>query len=565
MTAIADRHLLFGSARAAERHHQPGPACGRLPGLDARQVQEPGRPPGSPRRPDRRQAALLEALAEVHLEAHAATWRRASPRFRPASRRGRAWRGIGDPDIERTLGHVGSGHGSTEDGDADRTATYAVGTATSDGQRFRVLRPHARGGLGAVFVALDVELNREVALKQILDHHADDPTSRQRFLIEAEITGGLEHPGIVPVYGLGTYGDGRPYYAMRFIRGDSLKEAIDRFHADGRSLRGEGRRRVARPPRDAGTPQAAAAVHRRLQRHRLRPQPRRAAPRHQAGQHHRRQARRDAGGRLGPGQGHRQGRAGRARSGRSCPRSASGSAETLPGSALGTPAYMSPEQARGDLDRLGPRSDVYSLGATLYCLLTGKPPLEGDDIGELLRKVQRGEFPPPRQLDPSIDQALEAVCLKAMALQPEDRYASCRMLAEDIERWMADEPVTAWVEPWTRTLLRWLTRHRTGVTGAAAAVAGRSGRAVGRARRADTSQRPVVQVAGSRNGRQRRPDPVQGCRARTVRSGCRGDQDLSHRRQRGLPAEGGEVQGAARRAPEVGLRLLRQARRPAWQ
>ena len=102
--------------------------------------------------------------------------------------------------------------------------------------------------------------------------------------------------------------------------------------------------------------------------------------------------------------------------------------------------------------------------------MTGKPPFEGDDIGEVLRKVQRGEFAPPRQLDPSIDKALEAVCLKAMALKPEDRYASCRALAEDVERWMADEPVSAWSEPWTRTLLRWLTRHRTGVTGAAAAL-----------------------------------------------------------------------------------------------
>ena len=91
-------------------------------------------------------------------------------------------------------------------------------------------------------MALDAELHREVALKQILDHHADDPTSRQRFLLEAEITGGLEHPGIVPVYGLGTYGDGRPYYAMRFIRGDSLKEAIDRFHADEALKNDPGRR-----------------------------------------------------------------------------------------------------------------------------------------------------------------------------------------------------------------------------------------------------------------------------------------------------------------------------------
>src|SRR5206468_7342000 len=120
----------------------------------------------------------------------------------------------------------------------DATATMSVGTSTSDGQRFRVLRPHAQGGLGAVFVALDGELHREVALKQILDHHADDPASRTRFLIEAEITGGLEHPGIVPVYGLGRYGDGRPYYAMRFIRGDSLKQAIAGFHA-AESLKGD--------------------------------------------------------------------------------------------------------------------------------------------------------------------------------------------------------------------------------------------------------------------------------------------------------------------------------------
>src|SRR4030095_1034706 len=92
---------------------------------------------------------------------------------------------------------------------------------------------------------LDAELHREVALKQILDHHADDATSRQRFLLEAEITGGLEHPGIVPVYGLGSYGDGRPYYAMRFIRGDSLKEAITRFHQADSETRDPGQRMLA--------------------------------------------------------------------------------------------------------------------------------------------------------------------------------------------------------------------------------------------------------------------------------------------------------------------------------
>jgi serine/threonine-protein kinase len=150
--------------------------------------------------------------------------------------------------------------------------------------------------------------------------------------------------------------------------------------------------------------------------------------------------------------------------------SSGGSSETMPGSALGTPAYMSPEQARGELNRLGPRSDVYSLGATLFCLLTGKPPVEGDDIGMILRAVQGGQYRRPSQHDPGLDKALEAVCLKAMAKEPEDRYPTPRALADDLDRWMADEPVSAWAEPWTRKLLRWLTRHRTGVTGAAAAV-----------------------------------------------------------------------------------------------
>ncbi len=128
------------------------------------------------------------------------------------------------------------------------------------------------------------------------------------------------------------------------------------------------------------------------------------------------------------------------------PNSAGGSSETLPGSALGTPAYMSPEQAAGDLDRLGPRSDVYSLGATLYCLLTGRPPFEGG-VGQVLDAVRSGRFTPPRALDRTIDQALEAICLKAMATVPDDRYASGRALADDIERWMADEPVSARREP----------------------------------------------------------------------------------------------------------------------
>ena len=312
-----------------------------------------------------------------------------------------------------------------------------------------------------MFVALDAELHREVALKQILEKHADDPVSRQRFVAEAEITGGLEHPGVVPVYGLGTYGGGRPYYAMRFIKGDSLKEAIEHFHADVSLKNDPGRRSLELRKllrRFLDVCNAIDYAHSRGVIHRdIKP------ANIILGKHGETLV-------VDWGLAKAVGRADPSVGEQTIAPSSSGSSETLPGSALGTPAYMSPEQACGDLDRLGPRSDVYSLGATLYCLLTGKPPFEGEDVGEILRKVQRGDFVPPRQLDPSLDKALEAVCLKAMANKPGDRYPSCRALAEDIERWMADEPVSAWAEPWTRKLLRWLTRHRTGVTGAAAAV-----------------------------------------------------------------------------------------------
>jgi serine/threonine-protein kinase len=130
---------------------------------------------------------------------------------------------------------------------------------------------------------------------------------------------------------------------------------------------------------------------------------------------------------------------------------------------------MSPEQAEGDIEHLGPRSDVYSLGATLYYILTGKPPVEGD-IAEVLRAVQRGDVRPPRERDTSIDRALEAVCLKAMAHRPADRYASPKALSEDIERWMADEPVSAWREPLDRRVRRWARRNRALMVAASAVV-----------------------------------------------------------------------------------------------
>jgi serine/threonine-protein kinase len=403
--------------------------------------------------------AALEVVVAKHLELHGGDPQQSLASVSSIRSVRQDLEQLADPDLQASLALVSAARQAGPD--TDRTSDYAAGTPTSSGLRFRVLRPHARGGLGEVFVARDEELHREVALKQI-QAQRDDPPSRARFLLEAEVTGGLEHPGVVPVYGLGCHADGRPFYAMRLVKGDSLKDAIRAFHAADGPGRDPGERRLALRGllgRFVAVCNAVAYAHSRGVLHRdLKPGNVMLGPYGET-------LVVDWGlakvvGRPAGGDG--------AAEGTLRPPSAEGSAPTQVGSAVGTPAYMSPEQAAGKIDELGPASDVYSLGATLYCLLTGQAPVDGRDAGEVLRKVQAGNFRPPRAVKRGVPAALEAVCLKALASRPADRYGSARALADEVEHWLADEPVAAYREPWPARLARWGRRHRPLVAAALA-------------------------------------------------------------------------------------------------
>ena len=363
--------------------------------------------------------------------------------------------------VSTTLSYFAAGSRSGADGKSAGGSRAIVRPGVPAGQRFQVLRPHAKGGLGSVSVALDTEVHREVALKQILEKHADDPLSRQRFLLEGRRSPAEPgtRPGIVPVYGLGADARGRPFYAMRFIKGETLKETAERFRQDRSLSRDAGRRSLELRKllrRFIDVCNAVDYAHGRGVLHRD------IKPGNVILGKHGETLLVDWG--LAKAMGRSDPAEGESALNLS---DASGTTETLPGRAMGTPAFMSAEQAAGDVKRLGPQSDVYSLGATLYYILAGRPPLAGS-VADILRRTGKGDFPPPRLIEPSVEKALEAVCLKAMALRPEDRYATARALADDIERWQADEPVSAWREPlWVR-MRRRARKHRVAVAVAAA-------------------------------------------------------------------------------------------------
>ena len=162
---------------------------------------------------------LLMALVEKHIEKHDGKVDQSLAALSSLSGVEADLQSLNDAEISATLSMLSNDDEATPTTVED---TFSFGTSRADaGARFRVLRPHAKGGLGEVFVAHDEELHRQVALKRIQEQQSDDPASRARFVQEAEITGRLEPPGIVPVYGFGEYSNGRPFYAMRFVHGDS--------------------------------------------------------------------------------------------------------------------------------------------------------------------------------------------------------------------------------------------------------------------------------------------------------------------------------------------------------
>ncbi len=284
---------------------------------------------------------------------------------------------------------------------------------------YELLAEVARGGMGVVYQARHVKLNRIVAVKMILSGQLADPADLKRFRAEAEAAASLDHPNIVPIYEVGEH-EHIPYFSMKFIRGGSLSQRIGEFRDD---LKVAARMLM----------KIARAVHYA----------------HQRGLLHRD---------LKPGN-ILLDEAGRPHV------TDFGLAKrviedirlTQTGDILGTPAYMPPEQASAQ--PLTTAADVYSLGAILYEMLTGAPPFQAETKLALLLKVKGEDPPSPRRLNPHIDRDLETICLKCLEKEPSKRYASADALAEDLQHWLSAEPIRARPSTLTARGLKWARRR----------------------------------------------------------------------------------------------------------
>jgi serine/threonine-protein kinase len=288
---------------------------------------------------------------------------------------------------------------------------------------YELLGELGRGGMGVVFKARQKRTDRLVALKVIHGRIGADEHAKARFVAEAKALARIKHPHIVTVYEVGEESD-CPFFTMEFVDGLPLSRRLQEGSAPTPA-------EAARLLEDlAGAVQAA----------------------HDVGVLHRD---------IKPGN-VLFGSDGKARL------TDFGLAKhldqseglTQAGSALGTPAYMPPEQASGDLAKLGPTTDVYSLGATLYELLTGQPPFKGETAAKTILRVLKDEVVPPRKFRPNLSPELEAICLKCLEKNPADRYPTAAALADDLARWRSGlsteaRPLSRARRVWRRARRNW--------------------------------------------------------------------------------------------------------------